>query len=598
MRLGRRSTPPRLIVRTVAATFTTVALLLAAVFVGVSVEVGDRVRRAVADRLATGQRIFSTLEARRQHDLVGQVGVLADSPMLKAALDTYATERPGRGSAELTQLHTTVQREIERIASRFDHDVIAVTDASRRTVAVAGRQHPSWPVGFQLPAEFAAGDGPDDGVVALPSGYYRIQRVPLMLGRAPIGNLYVGTALDARYATALSELSGAETAILHGRQVLVTTLESERSTQLAHAAAAGLPREGVIALGGEAHALRSLFRAGDAEFYAISPIEPAAAAVMRDALASLGWLASGAILLAGLASLVLARTLTRPIDQLTRAILAMRDAGRLEGGVALTGSSREVDALAHTFNDLITSVEAAQQETRAASVGAIRALAAALDARDPYTAGHSERVSAISVAIGREIGLADQELEVLRLGALLHDIGKIGVSDEVLRKPARLSAGEFELLKRHTTLGARILGPVPFLAPQIPIVELHHECPDGSGYPHALRGEQIPPLARIVHVADAFDAITSARAYRPARTATEALAELWRCSGTQFDAEVVAALVRIAPGLAPVDTAPDPALPRLLPAASDLHGMPRARPSARPERHLLRFTDPAPERSS
>ena len=158
-----------------------------------------------------------------------------------------------------------------------------------------------------------------------------------------------------------------------------------------------------------------------------------------------------------------------------------------------------------------------------AYVGAIRALALALDARDPYTAGHSERVSAISVAIGRQMGLADEQLEVLRLGALLHDIGKIGISDAVLRKPGALTAGEFELIKQHPALGARILRSVPFLAPHLPIVELHHERPDGKGYPHGLRGDEIPLLARIAHVADAFDAITSARAYRPARGSGDAL---------------------------------------------------------------------------
>ena len=106
---------------------------------------------------------------------------------------------------------------------------------------------------------------------------------------------------------------------------------------------------------------------------------------------------------------------------------------------------------------------------------------------------------------------------MLRLGALLHDIGKIGISDDVLRKPAPLTPEEFEMIKQHPGVGARILRSVPFLAPHIPIVELHHERPDGHGYPHGLRGDEIPLLARIVHVADAFDAMTSARAYRPAR---------------------------------------------------------------------------------
>ena len=175
-------------------------------------------------------------------------------------------------------------------------------------------------------------------------------------------------------------------------------------------------------------------------------------------------------------------------------------------------------------------------------------MAAALDARDPYTAGHSERVSALSVLIGSQMGLPKAELEILRLGALLHDIGKIGVSDEVLRKPGALTADEFEQIKRHPVLGARILRLVPFLAPYLPIVELHHERPDGGGYPFGLHGDQIPLAARIVHVADAFDAITSARAYRGARGASDALEELRRWVGSSFDAACVAALAEVLPG--------------------------------------------------
>ena len=217
--------------------------------------------------------------------------------------------------------------------------------------------------------------------------------------------------------------------------------------------------------------------------------------------------------------------------------------------IPTTGSSLEVDALTETFNAMMTSITAAQQDTRSAYVGAIRALALALDARDPYTAGHSERVSAISVAIGHQMHLPEAELDILRLGALLHDIGKIGISDDVLRKPGPLTATEFEAIKEHPATGARILRTVPFLAQHLPIVELHHERPDGKGYPHGLRGDEIPLLARIVHVADAFDAITSARAYRPARGASDALQELWRHAGSQFDAEAVQALAGSIPTL-------------------------------------------------
>jgi putative nucleotidyltransferase with HDIG domain len=151
-------------------------------------------------------------------------------------------------------------------------------------------------------------------------------------------------------------------------------------------------------------------------------------------------------------------------------------------------------------------------------------------------------------------------LEVLRLGALLHDIGKIGVSDAVLRKPGALTAEEFELIKQHPTLGARILRSVPFLSHHLPIVELHHERPDGKGYPHGLTADEIPLLARIAHVADAFDAMTSARAYRPARGSGDALAELWKCAGAQFDAEVVQALAAALPHISAQTPVSEPAV--------------------------------------
>ena len=178
-----------------------------------------------------------------------------------------------------------------------------------------------------------------------------------------------------------------------------------------------------------------------------------------------------------------------------------------------------------------------------------------------YTAGHSERVSTLSVMIGRIMNLSATETEVLRLGALLHDIGKIGISDQILRKNGSLTAEEFEQIKRHPGLGGRILRQVPFLAPHLPIVELHHERPDGRGYPFGLRAEDIPLAARIVHVADAFDAMTSARAYRAALPAAEALAELDRFTGTQFDPACVEALLAAMPSSHDIE---EPALAHLL----------------------------------
>ncbi len=261
------------------------------------------------------------------------------------------------------------------------------------------------------------------------------------------------------------------------------------------------------------------------------------------ALRSLAWVGLGAIVLAAIGSVWLARTLTNPIDQLSRSLSLMTIAGRAHTSVELSGSSRELDQLTFTFNALMASLSSAEADAEATYLGAVRALAAALDARDPYTAGHSERVSRFAVAMGEELKLDADAVETLRLGALLHDIGKIGVPDEVLRKPGVLSAAEFEAIKMHPSAGARILRSIPFLAPHIPIVELHHERPDGLGYPYGLRGNDVPMLARIVHVADAFDAMTSARAYRAGRIPVEAISELRKCIGTDFDGPSVEALI-------------------------------------------------------
>jgi putative nucleotidyltransferase with HDIG domain len=307
--------------------------------------------------------------------------------------------------------------------------------------------------------------------------------------------------------------------------------------------------QGVVTLAGADYAVRPMVNEAGAQVFVLDSIDASARPAMATALRTMLWIAIGAFTLAALASVWLSRTIARPIDTLSASLSTMTSTRNFDNPLTPGGDVLEVDALTITFNTMIQTVKAAEEERLSAYVGTIRALALALDARDPYTAGHSERVSALSLAIGRCMWLDDAQLEVLRLGALLHDIGKIGISDHVLMKPGPLTSEEYEVIKQHPVVGARILKSVPFLEPHIPIVELHHERPDGKGYPHGLRATEIPLVASIVHVADAFDAITSARAYRPARAASDGLRELWRCAGAQFDAEVVHALAKALPDI-------------------------------------------------
>jgi putative nucleotidyltransferase with HDIG domain len=165
-------------------------------------------------------------------------------------------------------------------------------------------------------------------------------------------------------------------------------------------------------------------------------------------------------------------------------------------------------------------------------------LSGAIEARDPYTRGHSARVTALAEAVARRLGWSDERLASLRVGGPLHDIGKLAVSDEVLRKEGRLDDHELAQIREHPKIGAKLLLKVSALREAIPYVLYHHERWDGTGYPSGKAGEEIPVEARVLAIADAFDAMTSDRPYRRALTREQALTEVERCSGTQFDPRI------------------------------------------------------------
>jgi putative nucleotidyltransferase with HDIG domain len=184
------------------------------------------------------------------------------------------------------------------------------------------------------------------------------------------------------------------------------------------------------------------------------------------------------------------------------------------------------------------------EQLKHANLATVEALAAAVDAKDPYTRGHSQRVSAYAAALAQALGHPAATVARVRLAGLLHDVGKIGVPDAILTKPGPLDASEIAVLQQHPQVGARMLSAVPFLREVLPAVRHHHERWDGQGYPDGLAGSAIPPEAAILMVADAFDAMTSSRTYRPALPLAEARRRLREGSGVQFDPGVVAAFER------------------------------------------------------
>ncbi len=249
-------------------------------------------------------------------------------------------------------------------------------------------------------------------------------------------------------------------------------------------------------------------------------------------------------------SIFAARRITNPLHVLTQSSRALAR-GDFSQRVHLW-SRTEIGELAQTFNTMseelerfVEDLKRAADENRALFMGSIQMLAGAVDEKDPYTRGHSDRVTRYSLLIAKEMNLPQSFMETLQISAQLHDVGKIGIEDHILKKPGALTEEEFEVMKTHTTKGANILRPVTQLAEMLPGIELHHEALDGRGYPYGLKGDQIPLLARVIAVADTFDALTTNRPYQQAHTPDQALQIIKNLADKRLDPAAIAALLAV-----------------------------------------------------
>ena len=248
--------------------------------------------------------------------------------------------------------------------------------------------------------------------------------------------------------------------------------------------------------------------------------------------------------------LLAARKLTTPLEVLattSRAIAGGDFSKRVQ-----VKSRTEIGELAQTFNSMTDDLERyvldlrkAAEENHSLFMSSIQMLAGAVDEKDPYTKGHSDRVTRYSVIIATEMGLTDEDITKIRISAQLHDVGKIGIEDRILKKPGALTPEEFEIMKTHTTKGAAILRPVEMLKDMLPGIELHHESLDGRGYPFGLKGDQLPLMPRIIMVADTFDAMTTNRPYQAAMDPEYVIRIINSLSSTKFDPYVVAAMTKV-----------------------------------------------------
>ncbi|HUM02803.1 MAG TPA: HD domain-containing phosphohydrolase [Thermoanaerobaculia bacterium] len=254
-----------------------------------------------------------------------------------------------------------------------------------------------------------------------------------------------------------------------------------------------------------------------------------------------------ALVLVGVVALLVARLLSRPVLDLVEKVRSVAD-GHFKQRVPVRGVY-ELAQLSATFNSMSDSIEKSVEKLRLAArenqelfINSIRTLAAAIDAKDPYTRGHSERVARYAVVIARHMDMTPEEIRTVRLAALLHDVGKIGIDDRILRKPTALTSEEFEVMKSHPVKGAIIMGQIPQLKDVVPGIRNHHEKWAGGGYPDGLKEAEIPRIARIVAVADTFDAMTTTRPYQKAMPLPYVIERIQGFAGRSFDPAVTGAL--------------------------------------------------------
>jgi len=496
--------------------------------------VREALRTSVRDNQATLVREREQSETRNTRIL----RVAAENPALKAGLQLLATERSARAAAR-----RTVEDQLSEICDTMGFDFLAVLDPSGEPLAgvVRGKEGFS-PMDLKpdlkplLPAK---------GFFSTEGRIFEVTSVAISQGQERVGTLAVGQRFD------LAGIAMPAVLLHLGTVVAISTPgvnsseaeaalqkcppEAECETRIGGEAYMSGPLDNAPAQGsGDAFTLRSL-RSLDA---AAAPVQ----VVLQRVFLSAGLISLAVAIALGVFS---SRSIVQPLAAVVTRLRESGKTGVLPEFPTNARGVREILELTDSFNHAATSIREGQDRLVLAYVEFVSSLASALDARDPYTAGHSLRVSEYSCAIARAMNVEQQEHELIRVGALLHDIGKIGISDSVLQKQERLTAEEEALIRQHPVIGKKILECVRGFETYLPVVELHHENWDGSGYPLGLKGEETPRTARIVKVADAYDAMTSDRPYRRGMPHDDAVRILEKHAGTQFELSVVQAFVAL-----------------------------------------------------
>ena len=519
--------------------FVTVVLVVGAGFWTLNRAIRGKIQVRLKESFQMSGKLMDAVSVRYRARSVQMLSVLSENAGLKAALGLLRELPPGAGGSN--QVRRTIEATLFELGKGLEYQLMVVTDSAGH--AVAGTVTRPWgtiPL-KPLPTTFVSSP-----LIGVQGVLYEATTVPINLGAENLGSLTVAREFDIS-----SWSPSGETALLQGGKILRTTLQAaaipEIEAQLARRCISA--EQGCeIQLKGEEFLALPLERADwgpDIKLFGFQSLDAAMDDFTQDFVGTFLWVGVGGMIGALLLALIGAHTVSRPITNLILRLKASQTAGVLPSDFPTDSSVGEMNLLASALNESAQTVEESRRQLNKTNLEFLETMARALDARDPYTAGHSDRVSANSTAIAEAMGLPAREVEIIRIGAQMHDIGKIGVPDTVLQKKGPLNDEEFKLIKLHPQIGKRILEKVGSFQDYLPIVELHHEDYDGRGYPYGLTGEQLPLGVRIVHVADVYDAISSDRAYRAAMPPQQVLEILMRGSGTQFDPAVVKIFLKL-----------------------------------------------------
>jgi HD-GYP domain-containing protein (c-di-GMP phosphodiesterase class II) len=521
----------RLATRTLLWSILPFALLLAASFWAVQTMVLSAVRKDLRATVTETQASVVRMRSKEEERNSRVLNIVAENPALKAGVQLLLDH------ARNPDAKRTMEDQLLEICDKLEFDFMLVSNVDGVPLAAVLRED-----GEPHALDIGSVQSARQGYFTFGNRTYRVGSVDINEGVENLGKLSMGEQFD---------LSGVPVSavLVHNGKILASNLSGiateDIESSLRDCAAqsecdnirlqgdtyVSLPMESGASENG--YVLRSLQNV-DA---AIRPIQ----SILRGVFLFTGL---GALAGAVLVSVLSSRSIVKPIMGVVAHLRETAKTGELPEfpGSTLQGHGEriyEIRDLTRSFNRASAAIREAHVGLQRANVEFIETLASALDARDPYTAGHSRRVSEYACAIAGAMNLSRSELSEIRIGALLHDIGKIGVSDAILLKPGKLTAEENALIQEHPTIGRRILEGVNAFQPYLAVVELHHENWDGTGYPHGLRGDDTPLTARIVKIADAYDAMTSDRPYRKGMSHEKALSVFEQISGSQLDPVVV-----------------------------------------------------------